>query len=108
MQGDYEDELKDKFMKFHEMIQECATKNFKNFGNLTRQLTIRMAEGMRQLNPPCKEEICMKNSFLQDDIEAAVNDYTVKKKNGILSRFVSEVELTQMKLALKRQFKFAQ
>ena len=36
MQGDYEDELKDKFMKYHAMVQECATNNFRNFGNLTR------------------------------------------------------------------------
>ena len=101
MQGDYEDELKDKFMKFHEMIQECATNNFKNFGNLTRQLTIRMAEGMRTLNPPCKEEISFSNSFINnyEDVEAAVNNYSIKKsyKNNILSRFVNEVELTQMK-----------
>ena len=101
MQGDYEDELKDKFIKFHGMIQECATSNFRNFGNLTRQLTIRMAEGMRTLNPPCKEEISFRNSFINDydDVEAAVNDYSYKKsyKNSILSRFVNEVELTQMK-----------
>jgi hypothetical protein len=98
MQGDYEDELKDKFMKFHDMIQECATNNFRNFGNLTRQLTIRMAEGMRTLNPPCKEEISFRNSFINDydDVESVVNDYTIKKrnKNSILSRFVNEIELT--------------
>jgi hypothetical protein len=31
MQGDYEDELRDKFLKFHSLIQETATKYFKNF-----------------------------------------------------------------------------
>ena len=57
-----------------------------------------MAEGMRTLNPPCKEEISFINSFISDydDVESAVNDYTIKKrnKNSILSRFVNEVELT--------------
>jgi hypothetical protein len=37
-----------------------------------------MADGMRKLNPPCKEEISFRNSFINstndyDDIEAAVN-----------------------------------
>ena len=36
MQGDYEDELRDKFLKYHGMIQECATKYFLNYQNLTR------------------------------------------------------------------------
>ena len=58
----YEDELKAQFVKFHTMVQDCARKreNFSDVQRMIEQLTLKMAEGMRTINPPCKEEIDMR------------------------------------------------
>ena len=50
--GLYEDQLTEKFGKFHDKIQVCARRHYKDRGNLTIQLTREMGRQMALLNPP--------------------------------------------------------
>ena len=84
----YEDELKEQFVKFHTEVQDCARKreNFCNMHTLVTQLTLKMAESIRGINPPCKEEIDMR--ALPDDLYD-LESTSLSLQSGILS----EVEL---------------
>ena len=53
---------------------------------MIQQLTLKMAEGMRQINPPCKEEIDMR--MLPTDLDD-VESTSLSLESGVLS----EIEL---------------
>ena len=80
----YEDELKEQFEQLHKMCEEHARKreNYRDMNTLINQLTLKMAEGMRTINPPCKEEIDMRmlpEEF--DDIEST----SLSLQSGVLN-----------------------
>lgn len=84
----YEDELKAQFVKLHEKVQYTARRreNFSNMHTMINQLTLTMAEAMRQINPPCKEEIDMR--MLPEDLED-IEMTSLAVQSGVLS----EIEL---------------
>ena len=55
--GIYEDQCKEVFEKLHERVERTARKEFREVNNLTKCLTRCIAECMRDLNPPCREEL---------------------------------------------------
>ena len=94
----YEDELKDQFIKFHAKVQECARKreNFSNMQTLVNQLTLKMAESMRQINPPCKEEIDLR--YLPTDLDD-LESTSLSLQSGVLN----EIELQNVNKFAQRQ-----
>lgn len=93
----YEDELQAQFVKLHEKVQATARKRENLYmPTMINQLTLTMAEAMRQINPPCKEEIDMRMLPEElDDIEMT----SLALQSGVLS----EIELQNVGKFAQRQ-----
>ena len=103
--GIYESQCTEKFEKLHERVEKTARKEFREINNLSRCLTRCIAECMRDLNPPCKEElegVILTNADYNSrfDLESAQGETAVSATSGISSYF--EIELQNIAVAIQR------
>lgn len=94
----YEDEMKEQFVKFHTQVQDCARRpdNFCNMHTLVNMLTLKMAESIRQINPPCKEEIDLR--MIPEEMED-IESTSLALQSGILT----EIELQNVNKYAQKQ-----
>ena len=86
----------------HEEIEKCSRSNYQSKGRLSKSLTLKLAECMRNLNPPCPEEYI--GLYLatdeQDDLESNINSESSQSLIKKAYNYV-EIELTQIKDAMR-------
>ena len=85
------------------MIEEHARKRevFATMQTLVNQLTLKMAEGMRQINPPCKEEIDLR--MLPEEL-SDLESTSLTLHSGVLN----EIELQNVNKFAQKQIVFVQ
>jgi len=75
--GLYEDQLEYRFLMMHQQVQKCVRRNYKDFDNLTKELTLQLARSTSDINPSVWSKDDLSGAFgdsqAETDLETAAN-----------------------------------